>query len=299
MDKPITILIPTYNRAQSLRAVWPSYLCSKQVKEIIIVNDGSTDDTSQLIREFSATSIIPVRFIEHPVKMGQQYSRNAAIEAATTEWVLFGEDDVWLDANYCEVLLKEANELRADAIAGRLLVARVPGEFSPDLLSPLNTGGKAPIFDVKNFAANFAASPPAPLSAPYLHSIALIRRSLFGRIGFDTWYKGNAHREETDFYLSLSESGSLVCFTPSTGCYHLRGPISSTGGQRINRVSLEYWHFINTWHLVEKHWDYLRVNCGFHGPITLWMLCYFLRRQYSQLKRILAGNAKSSFSSDV
>ena len=56
MMKPMTILIPTYNRAKALEAVWPSYDDNPLVDKIVIVNDGSTDNTSDLVRRLSEAS---------------------------------------------------------------------------------------------------------------------------------------------------------------------------------------------------------------------------------------------------
>ncbi len=295
MENTISILIPTYNRAKALRAVWPSYFTSKHVKEIVVVNDGSTDNTRTVVNELIKKSPKPVKYIEHPLKMGQQCSRHTAINAATTEWILFGEDDVWLEKDYCETLLQEAIKLKADAIAGRLLTAYMPGDFSPKALHDTHTSPFHNVCDVKRLVSHFDASPENSVPAVFLHSIALIRHELFSVVNFDPWYKGNAHCEETDFYLSLNDLGYKVYFTPKARCFHLRGPISATGGQRINRVVFEYWHFVNVWHMLTKQWTYLVREHGFRGTVSFWMLKYFFMRQYAQILRLITGNAKSSF----
>ena len=50
MDCTVSIVIPTYNRRHTLVKVIDSYLCQKYVKEIIFVNDGSTDDTCEYLK---------------------------------------------------------------------------------------------------------------------------------------------------------------------------------------------------------------------------------------------------------
>jgi glycosyltransferase involved in cell wall biosynthesis len=51
VDNSIAVLIPTYNRALVLQAVWPSYVAdSSIVKQIVVVNDGSTDPTGGVLR---------------------------------------------------------------------------------------------------------------------------------------------------------------------------------------------------------------------------------------------------------
>ena len=86
-------------------------------------------------------------------------SRLSGIDASDTEWVLFGEDDVWLEPNYCSALLHEARELGASMIAGRIVVGRVPGEFSPQMLTDSVTSIRADdeVFQLADMDADFAA----------------------------------------------------------------------------------------------------------------------------------------------
>ncbi len=293
--RPVTILIPTYNRARALEAVWPSYLKCPLVEKIVVVDDGSSDSTPELLSRLVSGSPVEVQVITHPRKMGQQASRLSAIAAAQTEWVIFGEDDVWLTPDYIPTLLNQAKEFNAAAIAGRLLVGRVPGDFSPDLLQDdVASSSDAQVFDLANLEADFAAKPSSPVPAPYLHTIALIRRSVFDSVSFDTWFAGNGWREETDFYVSLNESGLGVYFTPDTACYHLRGPICASGGQRINRLAVEYYALRNTRYFAAKHWSYLKKQFGFTGTVDTWLAGFFARRTLRQLNRILRGDSRSS-----
>lgn len=297
MTASITVLIPTYNRIRALEAVWPSYFGHPDVARIIVVDDGSTDGTTQRIEELATVAPIPVSVIRHDERRGQPASRLSGISASDTEWVLFGEDDVWLTSNYCATLLKEAQELGASMIAGRIVVARVPGEFRPDLLddppSPVRKANE--IFRLDDMEADFSARTLAPVPAPFLHSIALIRRSLFSKVSFDTWYAGNSWREETDFYFAGRSTGAAAFFTPSAVCFHLRGPISASGGQRVNRIHLEVLAWKNTRYLVSKHWHFLQKAHGFRGSADSWMIRFYVRRQLAQLRRIVREGIRSTY----
>jgi glycosyltransferase involved in cell wall biosynthesis len=293
----ITIVIPTYDRIRALEAVWPSYLRHPDVARIIVVDDGSTDGTQVKVATWAKATPIPVDVIRHSERRGQPASRRAGIAATTTEWILFGEDDVWLGDGYCSTLLREAGELGASIIAGRIVTALVPGDFSEEALvdPPTGTRDYESVFDIHSMEADYSARVPKPMAAPYLHSIALIERSLFNRLSFDTWYAGNAWREETDFYLAANASGAKVYFTPNAVCYHLRGPICASGGQRINRLRFEYLAWRNTRYLVSKHWQYLKRVHGLSGSVNGWMVRYYLRRQLAQLQRIARHGARSTF----
>ena len=297
-DTPsITILIPTYNRIKALETVWPSYMGHPDVARIVIIDDGSTDGTSARMSELARSAPVKVDVIRHEVQRGQPEARRTGIKAAQTEWVLFGEDDVWLAEDYCSTLLREARELNAAVVAGRLVTALVPGDFSRELLvdPPTPLREKSEVFDLSVMDADFSVRTSAPIAAPFVHSIALIRRDLFDVVSFDTWYEGNSWREETDFYLAANALGAHAYFTPDTACFHLRGPICASGGQRINRLVFEYLAWRNTRHLVSKHWDYLQSAYGLRGPAFLWMLRYYFRRQMAQLRRIARQGTKSTY----
>jgi len=106
VNPSITILIPTYNRIRALEAVWPSYFGHHDVARIIVIDDGSTDGTRERVLELAADRPIPVDVIRHETQQGQPAARRTGIAAARTEWVLFGEDDVWLADDYCSTLLR-------------------------------------------------------------------------------------------------------------------------------------------------------------------------------------------------
>ena len=297
MAPSITVLIPTFNRIRALEAVWPSYLGHADVARIIVIDDGSTDGTSQRIAELARSSPISVDVLRHESQRGQPEARRTGIAASKTEWVLFGEDDVWLADDYCSTLMREAAELGASVIAGRLVTALVPREFSRELLvdtpSPLRSATE--VFDMSSMDADFSSRTAAPIPAPFVHSIALIRRDLFDMVSFDTWYEGNSWREETDFYLAANSLGARAFFSPDTVCFHLRGPISASGGQRINRFVFEYLVWRNTRHMLSKHWDYLRQSYGMRGPRLVWMLKYYVRRQVAQMRRIARSGLRSTY----
>jgi GT2 family glycosyltransferase len=211
--------------------------------------------------------------------------------------VLFGEDDVWLSPDYCSTLLREAGELGASVIAGRIVTALVPGPFSEACLTDPPSPVRLPeeVFDMESMDAKFGERTAGPIRAPFIHSIALIRRDIFASVKFDSWYAGNSWREETDFYLAANAAGERIYFTPSTVCYHLRGPISAIGGQRVNRLWFEYLAWRNTRYLVKKHWPYLRREYGLRGSANGWTVRYYVRRQAAQLKRIAKSGFRSTY----
>ena len=92
MNNSVTVIIPTHNRAHTLVRALNSVLAQTQpANEIIVVDDGSTDETKQLL----ADHYPQVRCMSQR-KKGVSASRNSGIKQATSEWIaLLDSDDSW------------------------------------------------------------------------------------------------------------------------------------------------------------------------------------------------------------
>ena len=94
-DTPIKIsaVIPAYNSAAHIQRALDSVLTqTRPADEIIVVDDGSTDGTAEIVRSYGDK----VRLIEQ-ANSGASAARNAGILAATGDWIaLLDADDEWL-----------------------------------------------------------------------------------------------------------------------------------------------------------------------------------------------------------
>lgn len=96
MGKPlISVVLPTYNRVELLSRAIDSVLTQADEKlELIIINDGSTDNTAALIEGFKDERIRYIPFVQNK---GIGQARNAGVAAARGELIAFVDsDDVWL-----------------------------------------------------------------------------------------------------------------------------------------------------------------------------------------------------------
>lgn len=92
----VSVIIPTHNRATILQKTLAAYIqqtAREQILEIIVVNDGSTDGTAELISEIARDSAVPIVGL-HQENRGQAAARNRGIEGARAELILLGDDDV-------------------------------------------------------------------------------------------------------------------------------------------------------------------------------------------------------------
>lgn len=89
----ITVVIPLYNKAPEIARALGSVLAQTlRPKEIIVVDDGSTDGSGDVVESMATPSVRVIR----QENRGVSVARNVGIEAATTKWVaLLDGDDVW------------------------------------------------------------------------------------------------------------------------------------------------------------------------------------------------------------
>ena len=89
----ISVVIPAYNAEKHIARAIDSVLAqTRPADEVIVVDDGSTDATAEVVRSYGDKVI----FLQQE-NAGVSVARNAAIEAATGDWIAFLDaDDEWL-----------------------------------------------------------------------------------------------------------------------------------------------------------------------------------------------------------
>ena len=87
----ISVVIPAYNRVQTLARAIDSVLAqSYKVSEIIVVDDGSSDATSEVAKNYPEVSLLRQN------NMGVSTARNNGVMMAANEWIAFlDSDDTW------------------------------------------------------------------------------------------------------------------------------------------------------------------------------------------------------------
>lgn len=289
-NSDVTVVIPTYNRCQELEVTLPTYSCSRCVKEVLVVSNGSIDGTSKVIQDINDKMRKPVKEIQFAVKLGAQKAKAIGLAQSQTKYVLFGEDDVYLSPNYIETLYLLSEEYNCDIISGKIIDVQVGKTHEIERLIASQTISLGFPQDHRPFVVPEQNLKSNKLcEVPFTHAIILVKSAGIKDNFFNPWYRGNGYREETDLLLNARESGMKVFFTHTTCCYHLRGSMSRKGGQRINRVLAEFWAMYNTWYMLKKHWNLLSNDFNLKcGPLFNTFL-YFLHRERHYLLRLVKG----------
>lgn len=90
----VTVIIPTFNRSKMVSRAISSVL-AQEVKDfhLIVVDDGSTDETREALASFGDR----LRHVRHPYNQGVSAARNTGIRLADTPYVAFlDSDDFWM-----------------------------------------------------------------------------------------------------------------------------------------------------------------------------------------------------------
>ncbi|MCL2305355.1 MAG: glycosyltransferase family 2 protein [Planctomycetaceae bacterium] len=123
----LSILIPVYNEqaylARLVERVMAAPLPDGVRKEIVLVNDASTDRTPEVIRELVA-KYPEIRAFDQPYNQGKGAAIRRAIQEMTGDFALIQDADLEYDPNEYPTLLKPLLEGRADVVYGSRFASR-------------------------------------------------------------------------------------------------------------------------------------------------------------------------------
>ena len=116
----ISVIVPMYNAEATIEQVLES-ICRQTavqyIREIIVVNDGSTDKSKQIVQEYSVKSSVPVILIDKK-NGGVSSARNVGMENALGNWIAFCDsDDTWYQ-DKIEKQVYVINNNRIDLLGG-------------------------------------------------------------------------------------------------------------------------------------------------------------------------------------
>ena len=191
MPSQVSIIIPTYNHrdfvVETLESVFAQTFTDY---EIIVVNDGSPDDTATVLQPYISNA--RMRYIEQP-NAGQAAARNRGVAEAEGEFIAFlDDDDIW-PANKLQWQVAAMSDRRYAAIGGL-------AGFIEDgrRIVPTESDGMVEY----TAAALFRGS---PFWSP---GQVLIRRSVFAAVGgLDEGIWGS---DDLDLYIRVAAVGSVA-----------------------------------------------------------------------------------------
>jgi glycosyltransferase involved in cell wall biosynthesis len=264
----ITLIVPTRNRVHTLRLVAPSYFQQDGITEIIFVSDAGMDDTPALIEQLAhAHPAVKTRLLTNVRRLGASESRNVGVREAGNEYILFCDDDEYLEAGYAQTCYRKLVALNAGAISGRRIYLQ-RGESQAQGLRRFGSGLRRsrPFRHLICEYVN-AASFEGDLALPLTNAIILTRRELLQKFPFDDHYaRGNGYREESDFQMNLFTHGYEIRVTNETHSFHLPLAEIRSGGQRAGALRRLYWSVRYTHYFFGKYYAAYAERTGLRSP---------------------------------
>ncbi len=117
-DYVLSVLIPVYNERNTLMELLARVREVEINKEILLVDDGSTDGTRDLMRDEIEGKFPDVKVLYHPQNRGKGAAIRTAIEAATGDYLIVQDADLEYDPREYFALLEPLLDGRADVVFG-------------------------------------------------------------------------------------------------------------------------------------------------------------------------------------
>jgi hypothetical protein len=202
----VSVVIPTYNRADMVGAAIQSVLDQTYDDwEVIVIDDGSIDNTAEIVHR----SADPRIHYYYQVNKGLPGARNVGIRRATGEYIAFLDSD---DLCYSTRLASQVALLDSDPTLGLVAGGHIEVDLTLKPLREVRPWLTQPLLRLEDVVLGCAVCPSAVMT----------RREWLARVGgFD---ENMRHQEDWDLWLRLAAQGCPMVWHKGPACYYRLHP---------------------------------------------------------------------------
>ncbi|CAH0529066.1 glycosyltransferase family 2 protein [Vibrio hippocampi] len=251
----VSIVMPVYNRDKYVATAIESILAQTfHDYELIVVDDGSTDGSAEIIRGYLDDERI--RYVYQENSGSPSLARNSGIALTQGEWVAFlDSDDVWSEDKLAQqiALVNQCEELASplDLVVGDYSIFSKGKQEQASFFSRFKVWKLLDLEQASHHDAGYSFQRESFLSALYqrgfaMTQAALVRRRLLIEVGcFNSSY---IYAEDTDLWLTVAERGRVgVVNTPVFEYHQHEGSITAQPKERF---------YLDTIAVLTKHRNY-------------------------------------------
>ena len=248
----ISVVIPTYNRLDTLAHVIPTLLAQTLPAsdfELLVCDSNSNDGTAEFLADVHAEHP-NVRHLPGPYN-GRAMARNAGIAAARGDVVLFNDSDILASPDLLERHLRHHRERRGIAVVGWEVQVKDLEDYAYKRDHPSERGH---------------LHKPTRKTLPWLYFLtgnASVRRDDLVRVGsFDEDFTGYGH-EDLELGYRLQKAGITILYEPGAVNYHCQDVPHEDQVEKMKLAGR------STARFYRKHPDFaVRLNLGM-TPVSL------------------------------
>lgn len=220
----VSIIVPAYNAEATIKDCIEALLAQKglsEALEIIVVDDGSSDGTAEIVRGFPITCV-------HQTNQGPAAARNTGAGEAGGEIILFTDSDCIADQHWVREMTRPFSDPKVVAVKGAYRTGQT---------------GLAPRFAQIEFEERFELLKKAPTIDMVDTYSAGFRKEVFLDMGgFDVAFP-IANNEDTELSYRMSSRGLKMVFNPDAIVFHTGHPATVWRYAKL-KFSRGYWRMV-------------------------------------------------------
>jgi glycosyltransferase involved in cell wall biosynthesis len=221
VDLAVSVVAATHNRAARLRLLLDALAAQTigtDAFEVVVVDDGSGDETAEVLAGAAAGGPLALRALAHAEPRGPAAARNLGWQAARGRFIAFTDDDCRPDPRWLEALLAASSGRHDRVVQGRT-------QPDPDEIETLGP---------------FSKTLDLPVQSPHYETCNILypRAVLEALDGFDETYPAPAG-EDTDLGRRAAGNGVSAVFAPDAVVSHAVHQVGPSGTLRTALLAAE------------------------------------------------------------